>query len=301
MKKVMIWGFYEQGNIGDDLMGMIFYELIEEFGGHPILYSSNPRFTEMGYRATTDLATAEPDILLLGGGAFLKNEIASKQSIEDKVQRLADYVNQNAIPVHGVSLGSDGIDTLDNLSLARKALVRGGHLKSVAVRLESDLVLGLPNARHLDDVVLLTSTCANRYKRLTPIDPPAGHPNTLINLSRRKALEVPRILWKTRKERPAFFRAHTSAGNTGGEITVPGFPVIEEKQITAQLGYIKAAKTIISSKLHPGVIAVSFGNRFEPVSPRLKTTAFLTETLPKSRDADALFASYAQHIKDMVT
>ncbi|MER3352907.1 MAG: hypothetical protein RLQ73_02980 [Hoeflea sp. D1-CHI-28] len=296
----MIWGFYEQGNIGDDLMGMIFYELIEELGGYPILFSNNPRFTEMGYRATTDLAAAEPDILLLGGGAFFKNENASTQSIEGRVQRLADYVNQNAIPVHGVSLGSDGIDTLDHLSLARKALVRGGHLESVAVRLESDLALGLPNARHLDDVVLLTSTCASRYKRLTPIDPPPGHPNTLINLSRRKAFAIPRILWKTRKERPAFFRAHTSAGNTGGEITVPGFPVIEEKQFTIQLGYIKAAKTIISSKLHPGVMAVSFGNRFEPVSPRPKTIAFLKETLPKTLDFDALFSSYVNHIRDMV-
>lgn len=296
----MIWGFYEQGNIGDDLMGIIFYELIEELGGHPIIFSTNPRFAEMGYRATTDLAAANPDILMLGGGAFFKNESASKQSIEDGVQRLADYVNQKAIPVHGVSLGSDGLARLDHLSPSRTALVNGGNLKSLAVRLESDLALGLPNARHLEDVVLLTSVCTNRYKRLTPIDPPSGHPNTLINLSRRTAFEVPRILWRTRKSSPAFFKAHTSAGNTGGEVALPGFPVIEEKQITAQLGYIKAAKTIITSKLHPGVIAVSFGNQFEPVSPRPKTTAFVAETLPKIRDAKVLFESYTKHIEDII-
>ena len=49
MKKVLIWGFYEQGNIGDDLMGMIIYELIEELGGCPIIFSTNKRFNEMGY------------------------------------------------------------------------------------------------------------------------------------------------------------------------------------------------------------------------------------------------------------
>ncbi|WP_435201450.1 hypothetical protein [Qipengyuania sp. 902] len=297
MTSVLIWGFYHQGNLGDDLMGMMLYEMLEEIGTLPVIFTSNKRFAAMGYRTVDDFSQISPDILILGGGAFFKNHAASKKMIEEKLKTLGAFIRERAIPVHGISLGSDGVSNLEALSPARQAIVKGDHFKSVALRLASDRVLGLRNMHHLADIVLLAAFCSDRYKRLTPIQPEVDAPRTLINMSRRSATHLPRILWRERGNRVAFFRAHTGEGLTRGEITIPGYDVVEDDRLCAQLGYLKAADRIISAKLHPGVIALSYGTQFESVYARPKTTAFLRETREKIPDPDLLFGEYMKHLR----
>lgn len=299
MVSILIWGFYNQGNLGDDLMGMMLYEMLEELGARPVVFTKNERFAAMGYRSVGNLAEASPDLLLLGGGAFFKNTAGSKPAIEKNLENLAEFVRSEAIPVHGISLGSDGVSSLDHLSPARQAIVRSENFRSVSLRLRSDDQLGLENARHISDIVLLAALCSNRYERLTPIDPPKA-PGTLLNMSRRSALHLPRILWRERKRGPVFFRAHTGKGYTKGELTLPGFETISDNRLPAQLGYLKGADRIISAKLHPGVIALSFGTHFEAVYPRPKTTEFLREASEIQFDPNALFRNYMTHLRNII-
>lgn len=252
MKNILIWGFYNQGNIGDDLMATLLYEMLEEAGARPLIFTTNPRFETMGYRTVADYRGLELNGLVLGGGAFFKHETDSKPAIEQGIEQLAKFINENELPVVGLSLGSDGLTKISNASAARQAVAHSPHLQKVVLRLEQDLALGLPNAQHLPDIVLLTAFCSERYTRLRPIDPEPDAPNVLINLSRRSALNLPGVLWRLRSQRPAFFRAHTGNKKTGGEIVMPGIPVIDDNRIAAQLGYLKASQKIISSKLHPG-------------------------------------------------
>ncbi|NKX41417.1 hypothetical protein HGG71_08030 [Rhodobacteraceae bacterium R_SAG2] len=300
MKSVLIWGFYNQGNIGDDLMGMMLYEMLEELGALPIIYTSNTRFSEMGYRTVNTLAGLKVDLVILGGGAFFKEASSSKSAIEEQVAMLGRFVNENAVPTHAMSIGRDGVDRLSAMSVARRSIIQGGNFRSVALRLKSDLELKLPSAVYLPDIVLLTQFCSERYKRLNPVEPVEFRNRTLINLSRRSAINLPRTLWRVRRNQPAFFRAHTSMGNTGGEIAFPGLPVIEDESIVAQLGYIKASRGVVSSKLHPGVIALSFGKPFEAISPRPKTIAFLSETPVDNIDFAELHGQYCFHMKKIL-
>lgn len=297
MKTILIWGFYHQGNLGDDLMGAMIYEMLEEIGARPIIYTPNKRFDKMGYRMVDDFRKASPDTIVLGGGAFFKTSAASKQSIEVELEQLAAFVRERAIPVHGVSLGSDGASKLTAMSPARQAIVFDDNFQSVSLRLAADRQLGLKNTTHLPDIVLLTALCSRRYRRLEPIEPNGQVPRTLVNLSRRSARHLPHILWRARDSSLAFFRAHTGDGYMTGEVTVPGYKTISDDRLPAQLGYIAAADRIISAKLHPGVIALSYGTKFESVYPRPKTTAFLNEMSASPPDPDTLFANYMNHLQ----
>lgn len=300
MTSVLIWGFYSQGNLGDDLMGMMLYEMLEELGTQPLIFTPNKRFGAMGYRTVDDFADISPDILILGGGAFFKSSATSKRAIEEKLADLAVYIREKAIPVHGISLGSDGPSTLDALSPARQAIVKSENFKSVTLRLASDRTLALKNKRHLSDIVLLTALCTDRYKRLAPIEPDVDAPRTLINMSRRATPHLPSILWRERQNNVAFFRAHTGEGLARGEVTMPGYKTISDDRVPAQLGYLAVADRIVSAKLHPGVIALSYGKRFVPVHPRPKTTTFLREMRDNPPDPDVLFGDYMKHLQALI-
>lgn len=300
MKTVLIWGFYHQGNLGDDLMGMMIYEMLEELGAKPFIFSSNKRFQAMGYRAVDDFTHVSPDIIMIGGGAFFKSPDASQPAIEENLKDLETFIRLKGIPVHGVSIGSDGVSTIEALSPPRKAIVLHENFKSVVLRLSADEKLGLADARHLFDIVFLCAFCSARYSRLTPIEPGENAPTTLINISRRSSLHLPRILWRERKNPVAFFRAHTGEGLIRGEIALPWYKIISDDRIRAQLGFLQAADRIISAKLHPGVISLSFGNKFEPLNPRPKTTLFLNEMEANPPDQAILFAGYMSHLKALI-
>lgn len=300
MTSVLIWGFYHQGNLGDDLMGMMLYEMFEELGAEPVIFTPNPRFVAMGYRTIENFADADPDLVVLGGGAFFKTSAVSKQPIEQNLEDLGAFIRERDVPVHGVSLGSDGTSTLGAMSPARKSIVLGENFKSVVVRLAADQKLGLKNSKYLCDIVMLTALCSRRYARLTPIEPDQEAPRTLINLSRRSAPHLLPILWRERKNRIAFFRAHTGKGYETGEVAVPGYETISDDRLPAQLGYLAAADRIISAKLHPGVVALSYGTRFESVYPRPKTAAFLREMRDNPPDPESLFDDYMQHLRELI-
>ncbi|MBE0454106.1 MAG: hypothetical protein IBX58_10535 [Roseovarius sp.] len=275
--KTLIWGFYDQGNIGDDLMAAMVCELAEQAGGRPVILTRNPRFADMGYATTDSLQGLEVDRILLGGGAFFKTGGPAASAIERAIADLARFMTENGIPAFGVSIGSDGVDTLRDLSPARKSVVESPCFRGACVRLKADLALGLPNLAYLPDIVLCTKEATGQFARLRVIDPGPDAPETLINLSRRSALQIPRALWLARGQRAAFFRAHTGPSPTGGELVLPFFRDVNENSINKALGYLRRAPIICSSKLHPGVIAMSFGNRFVSISPRPKTLAFLRQ------------------------
>lgn len=297
MKKVLVWGFYSQGNLGDDLMAAIFSEMLEEVGYRPVILSDNPRFRRMGYSIVGSIAEAQADHILLGGGAFFKKGGAVDSDIEMSIARLGRHIAETGTPVFGMSLGSDGISHSSQASVARRSVFESPHFRGAAVRLRQDLRLGIPGLKWSPDIVQLTAYCSDRFARLKPINPPANAPETLINLSRRSIGSLPRALWAARGTRTAFFRAHTGKNRTGGEITLPGFRTIEEDDMRAALGYLKHTKKIVSSKLHPGVIALSFGADFQPVSPRPKTSAFFDPINQSSNTASADFASALEILK----
>lgn len=296
--KVLVWGFYNQGNLGDDLMGAMFYEFLEESGYSPVVYSRNPRFAAMGYRSIGSLEGLDVAAIVLGGGAFLKKGGDASSEIETEIANLGRFVNQKTVPVVGVSIGSDGVRRIEDVSEARRSVLQSPHFRGAAVRLSTDLNIGLPNLTHIPDVVMLANEACERYARLKIVNPQEKAPDALINLSRRTAVQLPIALWHARKGSVAIFKAHTGPDRRGGEITVPGMKAIDEDDMRKSLGIIRASRVMISSKLHPGVLAMSFGRKFVALNARDKTKRFLEE---HSRNASSYgLGDYMRYITKAV-
>lgn len=270
--KVLVWGFYEEGNLGDDLMAVMVAGIVRSLGMEPVILSRNPRFRTMGYASADSLASLRPDAILLGGGAFFK--ATSRPEIEARIAQLAEAIEIFAVPVIGVSLGSDGIARLEDASPARQAVVASRHFRGTTVRLRRDLKLGIPNATFLPDIVFATAC----FRQSLPHRPlAAAERYFLINLSRRTA---PHLIYAPalgRGHRKAFFQAHAGDRPTGGELTLPFFPRIQANDMIAAIDILGHCAGIMSSKLHPGIMALSMGNVFHSVAPRPKTLAFAEE------------------------
>lgn len=304
MKRVLVWGFYDQGNLGDDLMAAIFYEILEEIGHMPLIYSTNPRFKGMGYKTVSCFHDAEVDTVLLGGGAFFKGGNSSNSKIEKAITQLVFFIKEKRIPVFGLSLGSDGVNTLSEISVARRMILESQYFQGAVVRLKRDLRLGVRNLHYLPDVVLLTKYCCERYARLNLIDPGKNTPEFLINLSRRSILHLPRALWMAQGRSAAFFHAHTGIRKASGEIALPILPLINNDDIRIELGYLNRAEVILSSKLHPGIIVMSFGARFIPIAARDKVKEFICQfedsILEDRNERIRVWHSYRTHIKQFL-
>lgn len=81
---------------------------------------------------------------------------------------------------------------------------------------------------------------------------------------------------------------------------MPGYTTIYDDRLTVQLGHLSVAERIISAKLHPGVIALSYGRQFEVVNPRPKTKIFLREIQDNPPDPKRLFVEYMAHLQALV-
>lgn len=273
--RVLLAGLYDQGNLGDDLMAVMFAELVSSLGAEPIILTRSPRFVALGYTTAECAQRARFDAVLFAGGAFFKAASASKPASEAQFEKLSAVLRGTNAPIICTSLGSDGIDHLDNLSPARRSIVELPQLRTVAVRLRSDLALGLPKSVFLPDIVLAT-----RYFRSIwggRIHSDVTDPRYLVNLSRRSIAALPTAFQLTRDAGLRIFLAHAPSIATGGEITLPFLARYAAEDMAGAIDAIEASRGMISSKLHPGIMALSLGRPFLSVRGRPKTRAFIEE------------------------
>lgn len=279
---VAVWGFYDQGNLGDDVMAILTAELIRKMGMNPVIISCNSTFYDMGYDVVPEIdAIAKQSLagIILGGGAFFKAARDSSLPIEKKVQRLATFLRTSSTPMIGLSLGSDGVSKLSELSPARRQVLESHNFKGTTLRLRQDEQLGVPNASYAPDIVLTSSVhysksdaCGN--SQLAP-------DQYLINLTRRATLKIPLLLWHLKGKSKSLLVSKPKSDHYKRtkvpEIVLPFLPVVRSERVTDLLEAISRSKMVYSSKLHAGVISLSFGGRFYPVAPRKKTVAFISE------------------------
>lgn len=274
--RVMIWGFYEEGNLGDDLMAVMIADLLNSLNITPVICSSNPRFRKMGYKADPHLDKIQPDAIVLGGGAFIKSGASSGADIEHRIRALGEYVGRTSTPVVGISIGTDGISKVDNASEARRTVLRSPNFCATTLRLRGDMGLGLRKARFIPDIVF----AANYYRLKRGEAEPEwsqSRGDFLINLSRRTLLWLPRALWLSRGYSRAIFRAHSGTPRKGGEISVPFLRIVDTDDLMGSMEALRNASAILSSKLHPGIAALSMGRAFFCIPARPKTAEFISE------------------------
>ncbi|MBR9847008.1 MAG: polysaccharide pyruvyl transferase family protein [Algicola sp.] len=273
-KKVLIWGFYNQGNIGDDIMALIVARMIEELGYKPAIFSENNRFKEFGVDVASSFDSLDIDFIVMGGGAFLKSPKSSTSSIEKSIADFADYVEKYSVPVVALSIGSDGINSTDEMSEPRRRIVSSKHFRGASLRLRSDIGLSLNGYVAFNpDMVLLSKL----YFKKLGFDWNESSNNFLINVSRRSLFSAVFAYFVDIGKPKKVFLAHSGNKPVGGELILPGLPIIRSDSLVKGVEALSSTKKILSSKLHPGIISLSFGKIFISTRPRPKTKNFLSE------------------------
>lgn len=279
---VFIWGCYSQGNFGDDLMAVLFAKLFEAQGCNVKCYKLSPTVSsnhQIDTISNVDEGVAWSDIVILGGGAFLKREKDTHININNDVKNLRIALDQHNRDIYCLSIGSDNIKTTDELYAERQKILANPNFKGGTVRLKRDLaVLPSLNLVHVEDIVLILPVL---FKHLAIYSHSSNYKldkKHLLNISKKNFIKLifspshwKKIITST------YFRSHDPKFGIKSEIAVPMLSYFNNEDPIVSAFELATSKSIISSKLHVGIAACSFGVGFKSVFGNDKTKAFIDE------------------------
>lgn len=277
IKSVGIWGFYEQGNLGDDLMAIMFYDLVCEAGFEATIVSNSDRFRRLGYNSVPDLVAGNFDAVVIGGGAFFKGSGKQGNSLDSRVGCLLELMDKRDLVVIAMSVGSDGVHSASEISPIRRRVVQHPRFKAGFVRLRRDQRLDLTGFRFLPDIILASA----HHFVMSPNGRDVAHRGAgldLYNFTRRSIPQIPNELWRMRGQKNgAIFLSHTTTSGNGGEVRIPCMRIVDSDNLLEGVAALANCRSITSSKLHPGLTALSYGAPFRAITPRDKTTVMIAE------------------------
>lgn len=145
--KVAVFGSYNYGNYGDDLMGVMFAHRLKHLGADPTVYRLDPAFAETyGVKTTQSLDTllANAEFCIVGGGGLLtgKSKLSAlDQEIEDGYEAFALATQKYDCPIYPLSVGGDGRGEATPLPKGRHSLFSSPTCERTTVRNQSDIAL----------------------------------------------------------------------------------------------------------------------------------------------------------------
>ncbi len=286
--RVAIWGSYKHGNFGDDLMAVLFARRAAAAGADPVVLELDPalaRRVGIERASSVDELLDGADLCLMGGGAMLESGVLRWGARAYSRDLEADLVKlwrgaRGRLPIHALSIGGSGRTTPWRLSPAKALLYRSGVVERATVRLPDDVEVlsrcGVPTEHHPD--VLLR---ADRWFRGAG-DPRGERLRVGVNLNRRTGGALASAVVDRARTRDdlevVFFHSHLPGHGQDYELLPPQEGRIshhhyeDPDETTAALA---ALDLLVSSKLHLGVTALSFGVPFLSYAGKAKTAAFL--------------------------
>ncbi|WP_345841705.1 hypothetical protein [Shewanella algae] len=281
--KVFIWGCYNQGNFGDDLMGIIFSKLFQNEGCKVQCYRlSDSLSSKYGIETTHSIRDAIKwcDIVVIGGGAFFKKEHETHPMINQDINELNIQLKGNDKKLYFLSVGSDNVSSKDDLYLPRKDIIESGNFSGGCVRIKSDInKFGFINTVFIEDIILALPVV---LKHLGFEKANISHllkNKSVINFSKKnfvKSLFNIR-LWPLLID-AVYFKSHDSDSGIKSEISIPFFKCFENKDPIISSFELSEARCVTSTKLHVGVAACSFGVGFKSVYGNDKTKVFIEQS-----------------------
>ncbi|TRN21548.1 hypothetical protein [Vibrio furnissii] len=315
--KVFIWGCYNQGNFGDDLMGIIFSKLFQKEGCQVQCYRLSS-YLSSKYQIETTHSVKEAiewcDIIVIGGGAFFKKEHETHSMINQDLNELSVELNKYDKKLYCVSIGSDNVSSKDELYQPRKEIIENKNFSGGSVRIKSDLAtFDLSDTIFIDDIIL-TLPVALEYLGFDKIKTSNLLKNrTIINFSKKNFLKslFNIKLWNLLVT-SVYFKSHDSDSGIKSEANLPFVSYFENKDPIISSFELSEAKNVTSTKLHVGVAACSFGVGFKSVYGNEKTRTFLKQSQELLDEIDgyysfndevmkkAIFNQYLSLISDIV-
>lgn len=299
--KVAIWGSYNYGNYGDDLMAIQFAKELEKLGTEPYIYRLDKQLAQQYAINTVDSLTEllpDAEFCIIGGGGVLGG---GETVLEKDFRELHALTTQSNCPVFPISIGGDGggVDTV--LSPPRMEFWQGDTCKTSTVRLEEDVDLVRKlgkEAIYYPDVLWTVGD----FWQISPVSTSSDRLHVGINIpnSLRGRLLAHQLnaIAQIRKDIVFhFIRTYLPNSSINHEL----LPKINSPYIqhhvytdpTTTLKFIASLDLIISYKLHVGLTALALNVPFYSVGGQGKTRALL-----KSINANfAILPASAKNIK----
>ncbi len=283
-------------------MAVMFAELVREAGFDSVIISKNPRFRLLGYPSCASIEDSNAEAILLGGGAFFKRASENKSDLSTSLEPLLAYLDRHEVQLIAMSIGSDGVAHREELAAQRKQLILHASFRGGCVRLRRDLSLDISGTTYLPDIVLASQHFfRSKFSALQEAEDESFL--DLFNFTRRSLPLIPTELGRMLGRSKANFYSHQAFFPGGGEIALPFMGSVRSENIGRALAALRACRSITSSKLHPGLAAVSMGATFRALAPRDKTRAALSEYIQEgilnleSRSSRAMTVTIAKDLR----
>jgi hypothetical protein len=286
--KVAIWGSYNHGNFGDDVMAVLFARAVAEAGGRPVVYRMDRELADRHDVETEDALDPLVDgarLVIMGGGAMLAGGGLRKHAqrwyrdYNRDFARLASAAERAACPIHAISIGGDGGPS--RLSKSQRRLYSSEMMRSATVRLPTDVAtleaFGIPTVHH-PDILLAGPEHLGVVGRRDPDRVTIG-----LNIFERTGRDLADGLMEAAAQRPdlrlVFIHSHLPSQPQRYEIQ----PDSEHADIVlhrdtdpaATCETIASLDVLVTSKLHLGVTALAAGVPFVSFAGPPKARAFL--------------------------
>ncbi len=289
--KVAIYGYYDHGNYGDDLMAILFAQVVKESGARPCVYGLNQALAvRYGIEVVNSITELLEDaqICIIGGGGFLmpRGDSLSKphRKIEDDCIHIEAICSEIGCKVYAVSIGSNGAGDSVALQYGKMKLLTSNTFAGATVRLEKDVEFFTKigkSAAVFPDVLWGVSSIWSPCDRSQDSKKHRIGVNVRnTNFGRNIARTLKAVAIARRDMEFCFIRVQES----GREIQV-----VERKGIFTNHVYREPQETldvlaglsgIISCKLHLGLTGLALGKPFVSLEGHKKTKAFLNESFP---------------------
>ncbi len=284
--KIGVWGNYNKGNFGDDLMALMFIKKIADMGHQPSIFRASPSLANQlnckNYTSTKRFV-ADSDLIVLGGGGMLINTpllrfLLRREAFDfEKIcYELYIHVTKYKKPIIPISMGGAASDIVTNPF--KKKLFDSKHTIAGTVRLPSDLrLVDNKTFQYISDVVLATKYFFQVVE--TGDDAAKKKKRLILNLKTKTSEPLINELGKNgildRFDVKSFHSHDISLAHYGAyEYKYPkgSFQI---DSVRSGVEFLASADIIVSSKLHVGVTGLSYGIPFISYQGPSKAKEFL--------------------------
>lgn len=288
---VGLFGFYGHGNVGDDLMALLFSLKLRDLGHRTVLVNARPGLAaecETKTLPDIDSFVRESDVIIYGGGGILGPHTMEAGSHYSRYRiSLLEMLEKAKLwskPMAAYSIGGIGSHH-GSLPGPVQQLIEPQTLDSITLRLEGDKVL-FQEWEHppaaFPDVVLQTS---DLIPSSTGADVRAGKGyrigiNTGVRPVDKRLVRIVRILQKTVPGLEVrFFDTFTedSPVRTRETRSPNEMENVRYGSLEAYIGELQQLDMLFTHKLHVGVAAMSYGIPVVSWAGAAKTHRFLKE------------------------
>ncbi|EGR0597872.1 hypothetical protein V9K15_002428 [Vibrio cholerae] len=293
--KVFIWGCYNQGNFGDDLMGIAFSKLFQNEGCEVACYRLSKSLSDK-YSIPTTSSVAEAmdwcDIVVIGGGAFFKQEHETHSMINSDIKALSAELEKSNKKLYCISVGSDNVDGKHQLFQPRKSIIESKNFSGGSVRINRDISkLELKNVEFIEDIILTTPILLKHLGLNDELHESILDGKYVVNFSKKNFLKsiFNPSCWRYLLN-GVYFKSHDSDSGIKSEMHIPFIKFYENKDPILSSFALSRSKGVISTKLHVGVAASSFGVGFKSIYGNDKTKVFLEQSSAILEKVDGFYA-----------